>query len=69
MTYDKLKLVLVAVIALAVIVALVLGLDPVLGVPVLTLLVGYIVGNARVTNNAPIVERTTTNRASPPKHA
>ena len=59
MTYNIVKLVVVGVIALALIVGLILGLDEAVVVPLLTLLVGYIVGNAQLSSRegdvAPIV--------------
>ena len=62
MQYNNLKLIIVGVLALALII--VTAIEPeqsVWTVPALTLLVGYVVGNAEVTSRtgkvAPIVER------------
>ena len=59
MTYNMTKLIVVGVLALALIVGLMLGLDAAVAVPLLTLLVGYIVGNAQLSSRegdvAPIV--------------
>lgn len=59
MTYNITKLIVVGVLALALIVGLLFGLDAAVAVPLLTLLVGYIVGNAQLSSRegdvAPIV--------------
>jgi hypothetical protein len=56
MTYSLVKLIVVAVLALALVAALVFDSDSsVWAVPLLGLLIGYTIGNASVSGNEPIV--------------
>lgn len=59
MTLNMTKLIVAGLLAVACIIALVVdGGNGDWAVPVLTLLVGYVIGNAHVTENNPIIERS-----------
>lgn len=62
MQYNNLKLIIVGVMSVALVVGLIVGMDPLVATPLLTLLVGYVVGNAKVTDRegttAPIISTT-----------
>jgi len=55
MKYNHLKLIVIGLLVVVLIIAMIFGLEAVVGVPVLTLLVGYLVGNADVTDNQAII--------------
>lgn len=54
MTYNVVKLIVAAVLAVVLVVAIVIDPDGngTWAVPLLTLLIGYVIGNAEVTNRA-----------------
>ena len=56
MTYNITKLIVAAVLAVVLVIAMLVDSDSASwAAPLLALLVGYVVGNASVTGNAPIV--------------
>lgn len=60
MDFNGIKLIIAGVLAAALIVAVVIeNSNDEWAVPLLGLLVGYVVGNARLTENRPIAERST----------
>lgn len=58
MSYNVVKLITAGVLAVVLVVAMLVDGDTAeWAVPVLGLLVGYVIGNASITENAPIVKR------------
>lgn len=58
MSYSMVKLWMVFILTLVILALMTFfDLDTEVGVPLLTALVGYVVGNAQVTGNTPIVSR------------
>lgn len=57
MRVSVVKIIAIAVIAIVLIFAMLFGMDPTIGVPLLTMLLGYLVGNADVIESRPVVQR------------
>ena len=58
MTYNIVKLVLVGVLSVVLVAAIIVDANATTwAVPLLTLLVGYVIGNSTITSNAPIVKQ------------
>ncbi len=57
MQISVVKIITLGVVALALIFGMIAGLATEVGVPALTLVIGYLIGNADMTENQPVVSK------------